>query len=412
MYKNFSQSHLGGRPKAGGFRGGGGGHGRGAGRGGRGGGARFGGAYIDKSKFINKPSATVAHSKPEHYTPENNFTDFAIDNRLKTNIASKNYFVPTPIQDKIIPHILLGKDVVGIANTGTGKTAAFLLPLIDKMLKAPNERVLIMVPTRELAQQIESELRDFANHLSMRSVCAVGGASIGMQIKALSGRPQFLIGTPGRLKDLSDRGRIRLKEYSTVVLDEADRMLDMGFINDVKMMLSQMPVSRHTLFFSATMSREIENLVRAFLKDPVVVSVKTGDTPDAIEQDIVEVPVGHNKFDVLVGLLSKPGFDKVLVFGKTKWGVQRLAEQLSGKGFKAESIHGNKSQPQRVRALSLFKQHHMNILCATDVAARGLDIAGVSHVINYDQPATYEDYVHRIGRTGRGGKKGQALTFI
>jgi len=400
------QFHYRGRPKAAGFHGG-----RGGGHGARGGRGSFG-AAIDKSKFINKAQPVTANSKPEHYAPEHNFADLAIDNRLKTNIASKGYFVPTPIQDKIIPHILLGKDVVGIANTGTGKTAAFLIPLIDKVMRAPEAKILIVVPTRELAQQIEVELKAFTNRLGVSSVCAVGGASIVMQMKALARQPHFLIGTPGRLKDLMERGRIRLDQYSTVVLDEADRMLDMGFINDVKYMLAKMSAKRHTLFFSATMSREIEALVKTFLRDPVTISVKTGDTPNAIDQDVVEVPVGQNKFDILRGLLREPGFDKVLIFGKTKHGVERLARNLSACGFKAESIHGNKSQPQRAKALSLFKAHHMNILCATDVAARGLDIAGVSHVINYDQPATYDDYVHRIGRTGRGGKTGKALTFV
>lgn len=246
----------------------------------------------------------------------------------------------------------------------------------------------------------------------MQAVCAVGGASIVNQIRQLSRQPQFLVGTPGRLRDLIDRSKVDLSQYSTVVLDEADRMLDMGFINEIKFMLAKMPASRHTLFFSATMSSEIQALIRQFLTNPVNISVKTGDTPASVDQDVVRVPVGKNKFDILCEMLRKPDFNKVLIFGKTKHGVQRLALQLSALGFKSESIHGNKTQPQRQRALNLFKEHHMNILVATDVAARGLDIAGVSHVINYDLPATYEDYVHRIGRTGRSGLKGRALTFV
>jgi superfamily II DNA/RNA helicase len=240
----------------------------------------------------------------------------------------------------------------------------------------------------------------------------VGGASIVMQIRALSRHPAFVIGTPGRLKDLMERRALDFSRFSTIVIDEADRMLDMGFIHDVKMVMSKMPLRRHTLFFSATISREIDNLIHTFLKNPVTISVKTGETPNAIDQDVVAVPVGQNKFDILKGLLNQPGFDKVLIFGKTKHGVERLARSLSACGFKAESIHGNKSQPQRQKALSLFKEHHMKVLVATDVAARGLDIVGVSHVINYDQPATYDDYIHRIGRTGRAGKQGRALTFV
>jgi len=395
----------------GGFSGGGS---RGGYPGGHGGGNRRPGGggfsqHINVSKFINKATIT---EKTAHFVPENSFTDFLIDPRLKTTIATKGYFVPTPIQDKAVPHILLGKDVVGIANTGTGKTAAFLIPLINKVLKQPREKILIVVPTRELAQQIEEEFKGFATHMNMWAVCCVGGANIVAQMKALSRSFNFVIGTPGRLRDLIDRRKINLSEYSTVVLDEADRMLDMGFINDIKFMVAQMPAKRHTLFFSATMSREIEGLIKNFLTEPVMISVKTGNTAEQVEQDIIRVPLGKNKLDVLCEMLTKPHFNKVLIFGKTKHGVQRLAESLLQKGLKAEAIHGDKSQGQRQKALKMFKEHHVNVLVATDVAARGLDISGISHVINFDIPATYDDYVHRIGRTGRAGKKGVALTFV
>ncbi len=378
------------------------------GRGGRGPGGGFS-RHIDVSKFINK---AVITEKTEHFVPDHSFTDFQIDNRLKTNVATKGYFVPTPIQDKTIPHIIRGADLVGIANTGTGKTAAFLIPLINKILISPREKILIIVPTRELAQQIEQEFMAFSKHLNLWAVCCVGGASIVPQMKAL-GRPyNFLIGTPGRLRDLIERNKIRLSEYATVVLDEADRMLDMGFIADVKFMVSQMAKQRHTLFFSATMSREIEGLIKQFLTDPVMISVKTGDTAQLVDQDVVRVPVGKNKLDVLQDLLNQSGFTKVLIFGKTKHGVQRLTEDLNKRGFLAEAIHGNKNQGQRMRALKSFKDHRVKVLVATDVAARGLDISGITHVINFDIPATYDDYIHRIGRTGRAGKKGQALTFV
>ncbi|MDE2188406.1 MAG: DEAD/DEAH box helicase [Patescibacteria group bacterium] len=365
--------------------------------------------HINESKFINK--AVITESAP-HFVPEHAFADFVIDERLKVNIAKKGYVTPTPIQDKAIPHILRGADLVGIANTGTGKTAAFLIPLINKILKDPRARVLIVVPTRELALQIETEFQGFSRMLGIWSVSCVGGANIGAQIRALSRLSQVVIGTPGRLCDLIKSGHIRLAEYGTLVLDEADRMLDMGFIADIRFMVSKMPAMRETLFFSATMSPEIQKLIKEFLREPVMISVKTGDTAQSIDQDVVRVPRDANKFDILTNLLRQPGFDKVLVFGRTKHGVQRLAESLVKAGFVAEAIHGNKSQSQRVKALRLFKEHHAKILVATDVAARGLDVSGISHVINYDLPATYEDYVHRIGRTGRGGKKGVALTFI
>ncbi len=365
--------------------------------------------HIDVSKFINK---AVISEKTAHYVPTHAFTDFLIDPKIKTTIAVKGYFVPTPIQDQAIPHILLGKDVVGIANTGTGKTAAFLIPLINKVLQQPKEKILIVVPTRELAQQIEEEFRGFASHMNMWAVCCVGGANIVPQLRALSRPYNFVVGTPGRLRDLIDRRKLNLAEYSTVVLDEADRMLDMGFINDIKYMVALMSAKRHTLFFSATMSHEIEALIKNFLTNPVMISVKTGNTAEQVEQDVIRVPLGKNKMDVLYEMLATPAFGKVLIFGKTKHGVQRLTESLILKGFKAEAIHGNKSQGQRQKALKLFKEHHVKVLVATDVAARGLDISGISHVINFDIPATYDDYVHRIGRTGRAGKKGIALTFV
>ncbi len=383
-------------------------------RGGRGQGM---GQYIDSSRFINK---AVITEKVEHFVPDHAFSDFHIDEKLKKNIKDKGYVSPTPIQDKAIPHIIRGSDLVGIANTGTGKTAAFLIPLINKVLLSrkhvkpdPSDaRVLVVVPTRELAQQIESELKDFTPNLNMFAVCCVGGASMGYQLSGLQRAHSFIIGTPGRLKDLIDRKSINLARYSTVVLDEADRMLDMGFIADIKYMIAKMPPERQTLFFSATMSPEIKALIKDFLTEPVMISVKTSETSSQVEQDIVRVPAGKNKLDVLRDLLVQPGFDKVLIFGRTKHGVERLAKELKTMGFKAESIHGNKTQGQRQKALSLFKQSHANILVATDVAARGLDIAGVSYVINFEIPSTYDDYVHRIGRTGRAGKRGKALTFV
>lgn len=364
--------------------------------------------FKDVSKFINK---AVITEQAAHFVPEHQFTDFKIEDRLKQNIIAKGYKTPTPIQDRAIPHALRGSDVVGIANTGTGKTAAFLIPLINKVLLNQKENILIVVPTRELAIQIDEELKAFTRGLRIFSAVCVGGANMGAQIRALRYQNNFVIGTPGRLKDLIEQKYLNLSQFKTVVLDEADRMLDMGFINDMKFMMSLMPKERHTLFFCATMSREIESLIKAFLKEPVSISVKTGDTPKSVDQDIVRTG-GKNKVDVLHDLLSSAEFKKVLVFGRTKHGVEKLSKVLIERGFKAESIHGNKNLSKRRHALTLFKNNHIQILVATDVAARGLDIVDISHVINYDLPATYDDYVHRIGRTGRGSKKGKALTFI
>jgi superfamily II DNA/RNA helicase len=369
---------------------------------------RGGGEYIHPSKFVNK---AVITEEIEHFIPEHQFADFAIDEGLKQAVAAKGYVAPTPIQDRAIPHVLKGVDVVGIANTGTGKTAAFLIPLINKVRHDPKAQVLVVVPTRELAIQIDAELKGFTKGMRIFSVVCVGGASIAPQLRALRYRNQFVIGTPGRLKDLIERGTVRLGDYSTIVLDEADRMLDMGFIHDMRFVMQGMPKERHTLFFSATLSQEIEKLISEFLTNPVRISVKTSDTSKNVEQDVVHVGKS-TKLDILHDLLTKPSFNKVIVFGRTKHGVERLSKTLNERGFKSESIHGNKSQSQRQRALQAFKENKAQVLVATDVAARGLDIADVSHVINYDLPATYEDYVHRIGRTGRGAKKGTALTFL
>ena len=366
------------------------------------------GQDIHYSKFINK---AVENEVVVEFVPKHTFADFAIDQRIKANIAAKGYVTPTPIQDQAIPEILNGRDIVGIANTGTGKTGAFLIPLLNKVAKAKNERVLIMVPTRELAQQIEEEYRGFAAGSGLASVSVVGGANITRQIRALRDNPYFVIGTPGRLKDLIERRVLDLSKFQTVVLDEADRMLDMGFIHDMREIMSQMPAERHTLFFSATLSSDIDRLIGDFLNNPIRISVKTGDTAKNVDQDIVRLG-GKNKIDVLHDLLINPEFDKVLVFGRTKHGVEKLSNMLTERGIPAASIHGNKSQNHRQKALGEFKQNRIKVLVATDVAARGLDIPKVSHVINFDVPGTYEDYVHRIGRTGRAGERGKALTFV
>ena len=372
-------------------------------------GGQFGGQYINPLKFVNK---AVIIEEADCFVPEHKFQDFCLDERLKRAITTKGYTVPTPIQDKIIPHILKGADVVGVANTGTGKTAAFLLPLINKVLLNRKEQVIVMAPTRELAIQIDQELKGFTRGMNIFSVCCVGGASIGRQISDLRYQNNFIIGTPGRLKDLINRKALRLANFGNVVLDEADRMLDMGFIGDMRVILAEMSKTRQTLLFSATISSDIERVIGEFLKAPVRISVKTGDTPKSIDQDVVKVAHGHDKVDVLAGLLIQKEFSKVLIFGRTKFGVEKLSKVLIQKGLKAESIHGNKNHSKRQSALNMFRSNRVQILVATDVAARGLDIADISHVINYDLPATFDDYIHRIGRTGRGDKPGKALTFI
>ena len=366
------------------------------------------GEYLNPSRFVNK---VTVEERAQVYKPEHSFSDFAIDERLKKAIVIKGYTMPSPIQDRSIPLIMKGHDLVGIANTGTGKTASFLIPLINKVLVQPNEKVLIIVPTRELALQIEQEFKSLSSGMNLYSVSCVGGMSIGKQISSLRYKTNFIIGTPGRLKDLIDRKKILPIEFKNLVLDEADRMLDMGFVNDMKMIMNAMPKERQTLLFSATVDSTIDNIINQFLKEPIRISVKTGDTSRNVEQDVVRTQ-GKDKLQILHDLLLQKDFSKVLVFGRTKHGVERLSKMLIEKGLKAESIHGNKNHSKRQQALKLFKDGNIQVLVATDVAARGLDIADVSHVINYELPATYADYIHRIGRTGRGDKKGKALTFV
>lgn len=365
-------------------------------------------AYINPALFVNKPVYKEVAASP---TIQHNFSDFLIADQIKNNIQSKGYNKPTPIQDQVIPCVLEGRDVIGLANTGTGKTGAFLIPLINKVLYNRSEKVLIVAPTRELAVQINDELKIFANNMNIFSVLCIGGTGLSYQINALRKSHDFVIGTPGRIKDLKNQGKLNLAIYNNIVLDEVDRMMDMGFITDMKFIISHLPGRRQSLFFSATLPRQVMPIVQTFLRNPVTVSVKSQETAQNIEQDIVKI-AGRNKVDVLHNLLAEDGFDKVLVFGRTKWGMDKLGKILLQRGFKVSAIHGNKNQNQRQRALDQFKRNEIKVLLATDVASRGLDIDDVTHVINYDQPASYEDYIHRIGRTGRADKKGKALTFI
>jgi ATP-dependent RNA helicase RhlE len=368
-----------------------------------------GGKSIHHSRFVRKADPIV-ESAP--YLPKNKFEEFKINTVLKNNILKKGYLNPTPIQDIAIPFVLSGRDVVGVANTGTGKTAAFLIPLLDRILNNQLEKVLIIVPTRELAMQINQELMEFRDNLRIFSVCCVGGMGIQNQIFGLRRPHSFVIGTPGRLRDLVDRKVLRLNEFRTIVLDEADRMLDMGFVNDMRFIMAGMAPHRQTLLFSATITSEIDRLIKEFLNNPEKISVKTGETARNVEQDIVRIPRGQDKIDSLELLLLKKEFSKVLIFGRTKHGVEKLSKDLIKRGFKAESIHGDKNQSKRQRALQAFRENQSQILVATDVAARGLDIPNVTHVINFDLPANYEDYIHRFGRTGRADKMGIALTFV
>lgn len=363
---------------------------------------------FDPTQFIN--------TNPTEYTdvvyePTHRFKDFGIDERMLRTLASMGIDTPSPIQDQAIPVILEGKDVVGLAETGSGKTAAFLIPLIELKKKDVKSITLVLTPTRELALQVDSELKKLSKNFRFFSTVCVGGTNIGPQIRQL-GRPnQFIIGTPGRIKDLIDRGKIPMEKITSVVLDEADRMLDMGFIHDMRKILGELTADRHTLFFSATMDEKTKGLVHDFMRDPVTISVKKKDVTDSIKQDVVRFNP-EEKFETLIDLLSDERFRRVIIFTEMKHQANRLGNDLTHAGIKSESIHGNKNHNQRQRSLNAFKSGNARVLVATDVAARGIHVDNVSHVINYDLPQTFEDYVHRIGRTGRGKERGEALTFV
>lgn len=363
---------------------------------------------FDPTHLINNQVKPVLEKKT---TIAHEFSDFLISEQLKKNIFEKGYRIPTPIQDQTIPLVLEGHDIIGIANTGSGKTGSFLIPLINKVINNRSQKVLVIAPTRELAVQIEDELEIFSKNMGISSVLCIGGVGLSEQTQRLRKRHDFVIGTPGRLIDLRKQGKINLSIYNNVVLDEVDRMMDMGFIKDIKNILSLVPQNRQSLFFSATIPTQVLPIINSFLKNPKTVSVKSAETVETIQQNIMRVSK-DKKSKILRELLSKDEFSKVLVFGRTKWGMEKLSKSLMAEGFKVAAIHGNKNQNQRQRALDQFRNNQIQALLATDVAARGLDIDDVTHVINYDAPASKEDYVHRIGRTGRANKRGIAITFV
>lgn len=364
---------------------------------------------IDRSKYIH---VAVEPAQEDEYQVTHQFADFGLHPQILQNISQHGYITPTPIQDQAIPALMAGRDVVGIANTGTGKTAAFLLPIIHKIAEDNDQGMLILAPTRELALQIYEECQMFIKRLPMSVALCIGGTSMGAQVSQLKRNPHIVIGTPGRVIDLIERNVLRTHMFTNIVLDEVDRMLDIGFRKDILFLISKLPEHRHAACFSATTTQETTEVMNTLLNDPVRVSVKKQETSLHIHQDIITVQVGQNKIDVLHNLLIQEEFERVIVFGRTKHGINKLEEQLYSRGVKVRSIHGNKTQSARQKSLQEFKRGRVQVLLATDIAARGIDIDDVSHVINYDEPESYEDYVHRIGRTGRAGKAGKALTFV
>lgn len=364
---------------------------------------------IDPARYVSRVSEVLDHNL---YNKEHTFAEFALHPTLSNNINAVGYTTPTQIQAQTIPAILAKQDVLGIANTGSGKTGAFLIPLINNALKDNNRRTLIVCPTRELANQINNEYKKFAAGTAIKMVVVIGGSNMSTQIKLLNDRPHFVVATPGRLIDLETRKRINLQHFSCVVLDEVDQMLDMGFVEDIKKIIAKLAANRQSVFFSATMSPKEEELVNTLLTQPVKVQISKQTALASIHQDIVKVTSHSHKLEKLHELLKQTAFTKVLVFSATKSEADKISLSLRKGGFRVDSLHGDKSQFTRTKVLGAFRQDKIDILVATDVAARGIDVPDITHVINYDEPSNYNDYIHRIGRTGRIGKTGTALTFV
>jgi ATP-dependent RNA helicase RhlE len=345
------------------------------------------------------------------------FSGLGLASPILKALEAENYSSPTPIQAQAIPALLDGRDLLGLAQTGTGKTAAFTLPLLQRLTGDPKQagrggcRALILAPTRELAVQIGDSIGTYSRFMSVRHTVITGGVPQNRQVRAMQRGVDILVATPGRLLDLVKQGHVALHSARSLILDEADRMFDMGFIRDIRKIVQLLPRERQTMLFSATMPREIEKLAREILKDPAKVEVTPEVvTVDRIEQHVYHVP-GARKRDLLHELMADPELSRVIVFTRTKHGANRLADQLLKSGVNADAIHGNKSQGARQRALDAFKENRSRVLVATDIASRGIDVDDVTHVINFDLPLEAESYVHRIGRTARAGAAGVAISF-
>ncbi|WP_321996319.1 DEAD/DEAH box helicase [Draconibacterium orientale] len=347
------------------------------------------------------------------FIAEQTFEEMPLSETLKNNIRMKGYIEPTEIQQKSINDLIAGRNMIGIAATGTGKTGAFLIPVIEKMLADNTTTCLVVVPTRELAQQVEDEFKSLTRGHKLFSACFIGGTSVNTDMGKARRKQNLIVGTPGRLNDLTSRGTLRLGNTPILVLDEFDRMLDMGFINDIKKIIALMKNRKQTMLFSATYEKAQQNLIKQFVQNPVRINVsRLNNAADTVEQDIIRVGDNENKFQVLYNLLNGDGFEKVILFAETKRNVDKISQQLRKVGINSDVIHGNKSQNYRTKAIRMFKMGKTRVLVATDVAARGIDVDGVTHVINYQLPQTMDSYIHRIGRTGRAGKKGMAYTFV
>lgn len=348
-------------------------------------------------------------------TVETLFEEMQLQPQLKANIQKMGFVSPTEIQDKTFDKLVEGANLIGIANTGTGKTGAFLIPILENLLRNNDDRFqsLIIVPTRELALQVYDEFKKLSEGLKLRAACYIGGTNVEKDVRSLNNYFDLIIGTPGRLLDLRNRGSLKTNRFEVLVLDEFDKMLDMGFIRDIRELISGMKQRKQTLLFSATKDPKQQTIINEIVKNPFIAEIHSGDQSSKnVEQDIIRVEEGQDKFKLLLDLLENPDFDRVILFTETKHLANRLAKKLNGAGVKSDQIHGNKSQNYRVNALEKFKNGTIRVLVATDVAARGIDISNVSLVVNYQLPKDFDTYIHRVGRTGRAGKTGMAYTFV
>ena len=346
------------------------------------------------------------------------FSELGLHKQVLKAVTEQGYDTPTPIQAQAIPHLLKDRDLLGIAQTGTGKTAAFALPTLDYFVRTPKPRqpngcrALVLAPTRELAAQIAESFRAYSKFNDCVTQTVFGGVKIGRQIRDMKKGCHILVATPGRLVDLMGQGAVTLEHLDVLILDEADQMLDMGFAHDLKKIMAQVPDERQSLLFSATMPKEISDLANKYLEDPVRVSVAPeSTTAERVNQGVIHVANG-DKLRMLEAVLQDPAIERALVFTRTKRGADKVVRRLMAKQVPAQAIHGNKSQAQRMKALEAFKSGRCQVLIATDIAARGIDISGITHVINFEMPNVSEQYVHRIGRTARAGRDGRAISFV
>lgn len=365
-------------------------------------------SYIHPSRFIKDAKPTQENI----YQAQHCFEDFMLNRLIKKNLSAMGYQKPSPIQDQSIPFALEGRDIVGIADTGTGKTAAFGVPILNKLIEDRKSKALILAPTRELAQQIDEQCRKIAKGSGLEGALLIGGTPMRLQHRDLKHNPRIIIGTPGRTLDHLKQGSLNISDCNLVVLDEVDRMLDMGFVGDITEILDHITLNHQSFYFSATLDERVKKIINNFSHNPHYISIKSDVASDNVDQNVINYSGSKNKIIKLQEVLLRDGTSKAIIFDDTQIAVEKLSRELSSLGFSADSIHGGKSQPQRQQVLNRFKKNQVTILVATDVASRGLDVADITHVINYSLPQSYADYVHRIGRTGRAGKTGCALTFV